>query len=196
MTNINDILRIRTNDVKPVKGSILISEPFLMDYYFKRSVVLLAEHNEEGTFGLILNKPIDVRFTGLIKDFPAFNASLHLGGPVKTDSLFFIHTLGEQVDESAPIKDGLYWGGNLNTVKELMLLDKIRPDQIRFFVGYSGWVHKQLEGELQRNSWVVSNLSVEQIMKSDNADLWTDSLLELGGEYAYWVNFPDDPGMN
>ena len=87
MSDINDIIKIRTNNLKPTKGRILISEPFLVDYYFKRSVVLLAEHNDEGSFGLIINKPVDMHLGDVLHDFPDFNAPIYLGGPVKTENL-------------------------------------------------------------------------------------------------------------
>ena len=196
MTDINDILKIKTNDIKPAKGKILISEPFLSDYYFKRSVVLLAEHNEEGTFGLIINKPVDLILTDILHDFPEFDSTVFLGGPVKTDSLYFIHTLGDRIENSLEILQGLYWGGDIDLVKELIKLGKITPQEIKFFIGYSGWVSKQLEAELDRNSWLVANIKANQVMNSDPVKLWDESLKKLGGDYAYWTNFPADPVMN
>lgn len=196
MANIHNIIQIKSNNVEPEKGKILISEPFLLDYYFKRSVVLLAEHNEEGSFGLIINKPIDIKFNSVIKDFPDFNSRIYLGGPVQNENIYFIHTLGEQIDGSLKIMEGLFWGGDLEQVKEMILLKKIGPDDIRFFVGYSGWVSKQLEGELKRNSWLVSSTDINQVMQTNPNTLWNDSVLSLGGNYAYWVNFPSDPGHN
>lgn len=196
MTDINDILKIKTNDIKPAKGKILISEPFLIDYYFKRSVVLLAEHNEEGTFGLIINKPVDIALSDVLHDFPAFDSPVYLGGPVKTDSLYFIHTLGDRLENSLEITEGLYWGGDIEIVKEMITLGKITSKEIKFFVGYSGWVSKQLEGELARNSWLVANIKAKQVMESSPEKLWKESLKKLGKEYAYWTNFPTDPVMN
>jgi len=196
MTDINDILKIKTNDIKPAKGKILISEPFLIDYYFKRSVVLLAEHNEEGSFGLILNKQVDLVLSDVLHDFPEFGAPVYLGGPVKTDSLYFIHTLGDRLENSLEITEGLYWGGDIEVVKELIILNKINSKEIKFFVGYSGWVSKQLEGELARNSWLVASIKAKQVMEANPDKLWKDSLKKLGKEYAYWANFPSDPIMN
>ncbi len=196
MTDINDILKIRTNNLKPTKGKILISEPFLVDYYFKRSVVLLAEHNDEGSFGLIINKPVDVILSDVLKDFPIFDSPVFLGGPVKTDSLYFIHTLGEEIENSLEITKGLFWGGEIDHVKELITIGKVQPSDIKFFVGYSGWVPKQLEGELARNSWLVANTSANQVMKSDPDNLWNDTVNNMGGDYAYWTNFPTDPTHN
>lgn len=196
MSDINDILKIKTNNIKPAKGKILISEPFLGDYYFKRSVVLLAEHNNEGSFGLIINKPVDIQLSDVLKDFPQFDAQVYLGGPVDTDSLYFIHTLGSQVENSMEISKGLFWGGDIEQVKEMILLGKIHPSDIKFFVGYSGWVSQQLDGELARNSWLVANIKAKTVMESDPEKLWDSVLKTLGGDYSYWTNFPSDPAMN
>jgi putative transcriptional regulator len=196
MTDINDILKIKTNDIKPSKGKILISEPFLIDYYFKRSVVLLAEHNEEGTFGLILNKKVDLLLSDVLQDFPQFDAPVYLGGPVKTDSLYFLHTLGNQLENSLEITNGLFWGGDIEVIKEMISIGKITTKDIKFFVGYSGWVSKQLEGELARNSWLVSSIKCWQVMEANPDKLWKESLKKLGKEYAFWTNFPSDPIMN
>lgn len=196
MKDINDILKIRTNDIKPARGRILISEPLLMDYFFKRSVVLLAEHNDEGSFGVIVNKPVKAGFNEVIKDFPEFNAKVFLGGPVQGDSLFFIHTLGEQVEGSFEIIKGVYWGGDIEMIREMIELKVVGPDQIRFYVGYSGWAPQQLDEELKRNSWVVSNIDQATLLNSKPSLMWKNSLIDLGGEYTSWINFPDDPLSN
>lgn len=196
MTDINDILKIKTNNLKPSKGKILISEPFLLDFYFKRSVVLLAEHNEEGSFGLILNKPVDITLSEMVEGFPDFHAPVYLGGPVKNDNLYFIHTLGNKIENSLKILDGLFWGGDIEHIKELILLGKIDATQIKFFVGYSGWVSKQLEAELSKNSWLVSNINQQQVMNNNTDSLWKSTIEKLGGDYTYWTNFPSDPVLN
>jgi len=196
MGDINDIIKIKTNNVKPARGKILISEPFLIDYFFKRSVVLLAEHNEEGTFGVILNKPVKASFNDIVKDFPDFPTQVYLGGPVQGDSLFFIHTMGNVIPESNEIIKGLYWGGDIETVRELITLNEIDDQQIRFFIGYSGWGPHQLDDELKRNSWVVSNLNADDLMKTKPDIMWDQALKQLGGDYSFWTNFPDDPAQN
>ncbi len=196
MTDFNKILKIKTNNLKPSRGKILISEPLLADNYFKRSVVLLAEHNEEGSFGIIMNKPIDNNFNEVVSDFPDFDGKLFLGGPVSNSSLFFIHTLGDMIEDSMKIMDGLYWGGNIESVRELLLLKQIGPEQIRFCVGYSGWASDQLEGELKRNSWLVAGLPANTLMETEPDELWEYALQKLGRDYEYWSNFPVDPRMN
>jgi putative transcriptional regulator len=196
MEEFDDIIKIKTNNIKPGPGKILISEPFMFDYYFKRSVILLAEHNEEGSFGVIINKPMTVDFNEVIKDFPDFTSKVYLGGPVKTDSLFFIHTMGEIIEDSLPIVEGLYWGGDLNQVKEMMLLNQIDESKLKFYIGYAGWSPKQLDQELKRDSWVVSNINSVQVMESDPDKLWKDALLKLGGDYEMWTKYPTEPTMN
>jgi putative transcriptional regulator len=196
MKDLYDLLKIKTNNVKPARGKILISEPFLWDYFFKRSVVLLAEHNEEGTFGVIVNKPIKASFNEVVKDFPNFNSKVFLGGPVQSDSLFFIHTLGEEIANSMEIIPGIFWGGDIERVREMIEMNLIEPSQVRFFVGYSGWAPKQLDGELERNSWLVSNINARELLNSNPSMMWNRSLRRMGKEYAHWNNFPDDPALN
>jgi putative transcriptional regulator len=196
MGDIHDKIKIKTNNLKPARGRILISEPFLVDYFFKRSVVLLAEHNDEGTFGVILNKPVRAKFNDVVKDFPFFETRLYLGGPVQGDSLFFIHTLGDEIPESSEVLDGIFWGGDIEMIREMIAVGKITSDQIRFYIGYSGWAPQQLDDELKRNSWVVSHINAEQILKTKPKLMWDKALRQLGGDYSLWTNFPDDPTSN
>jgi putative transcriptional regulator len=181
--------------IKPQQGIILISEPSLSDFYFKQSVVLLAEHNEDGTFGLIINKPIEARVNDVIKDFPEFDAPVFLGGPVKTDSIFFIHTR-EDIDNSLKIINGLYWGGDIEVIREMILTNRIAENDIRFYVGYAGWHPKQLDREIREKSWVLSHTSVKEVINNQPEKLWGNHLKSMGNDYAIWANFPADPSHN
>ena len=89
-----DIFKIKTNNIPPQKGRILIAEPFLNGEYFSRSVVLLVAYSDKGAVGFILNKKIDFSLQEVFVDFPKFDANVFLGGPVSADSIFFIHRLG------------------------------------------------------------------------------------------------------
>lgn len=182
--------------IEPIAGRILISVPFLQDFYFRKSVILLADHSSEGSFGLIINKPVDVKLGEIASEFEGFEAPVFLGGPVKTDSLFFIHTRPDLIEEGVPIIEGLYWGGNIDTVRDLIKEHKLDKDEIRFFVGYSGWSAKQLERELEEKSWVVSLTDLKQVIRSNPLDLWKLTLKKLGREYSLWVNYPPDPTLN
>lgn len=187
---------METSGIKPNTGRILISVPFLKDFYFKKSVVLLAEHSDEGTFGIIINKPVEVKLGDLASEFEGFDAPVFLGGPVKTDSLYFLHTRPDLIEDGVPILDGLYWGGNIETVKDLIKDNKLAKEDIRFYIGYSGWVADQLNKELEERSWVVSLTNSNQVFRSNPSDLWATTLKKLGKEYKFWVVYPPDPSYN
>jgi putative transcriptional regulator len=182
--------------LKPACGRFLISDPSLQDFYFRKSVVILAEHNKEGSFGLIVNKPVSVQLSEIVKDFPPFDSAVYLGGPIKTDSLFYIHTCGDVVKDSMKILDGLYWGGDIDQIQDLILKGSLLPDQIRFFIGYSGWSSGQLDQELELKSWVVSQAHKKHVLTNKPDKLWNNLLLAMGGEYKLWANFPADVTMN
>ena len=123
--------------LKPKKGKLLIAEPSLTgDVSFNRSVVLLAEHNDEGSVGFILNKPLNYSMNDLVDEievpFPVFN-----GGPVEQDNLYFIHKVPDLIPNSVEISDGIYWGGDFEITVMLVNSGKISQKDIRFFLGYS-----------------------------------------------------------
>lgn len=190
-----DFFRVENENMTPEQGRILISEPLLNDSYFKRSVVFLTEHSENGSVGFVLNKPIDIPITDVIKDFPSFTTTLYVGGPVGKDTVHYIHTLGELIPDSVYVKDDIYWGGNFDRVKELIREGMIKKSQIRFFLGYSGWSPKQLEGEIENNAWLVSELESYRIMKPDK-NMWKKILQGLGNRYKIWTNCPENPAFN
>ncbi|RLD78866.1 MAG: YqgE/AlgH family protein [Bacteroidetes bacterium] len=196
MDNMDKYIKVSSNNLLPAKGRLLLSEPLMGDYYFGRAVILLAEHDNEGTFGVVLNKPIEHKFNSIVKDFPDFDAPLFLGGPVEPNNLFFIHTVGDIIEGSMEIGQGVYWGGNIDIVKDMISYGSIKPNDIRFSVGYSGWSPNQLNNELKKNSWVVSPDLNKDILNVDPKDLWEQLLAPLGEKYKYWPNFPSDPGLN
>jgi putative transcriptional regulator len=181
---------------KPVQGSLLVSEPFLLDSYFKRAVVLLSEHDEQGTLGFILNKPTDVKLNEAVDDFPEFDVPLFFGGPVETDTLFYIHTVGELITGAKEIVQGIWWGGDYDRLKFLIDTRQIRPDQIRFYAGYSGWEPKQLDSELKEKAWMISNANEKFTFFENPKSLWSQVLRSMGNEYAILANFPEDPNLN
>jgi putative transcriptional regulator len=185
------------NIERPKQGALLISEPFLHDPYFQRSVILLTEYSPEtGSTGLILNKPIDLSLNDGLSDFPPYDGQVYLGGPIHKDNLFFIHTLGEKVEESIEIIPGLYWGGNFETIKYMIAGNQIKDNEIRFFAGYSGWEPFQLEREVEEQAWIVTNSNAHTIMNTRNDSMWSDVLKKMGTEYAILANFPVDPSLN
>jgi putative transcriptional regulator len=194
--NLNiDFFKITNNKVAS-KGKVLIAEPFLNDTYFKRSVVFITEHNQEGSVGFVLNKPVDLKVQDVIQNFPFIDAGISIGGPVNTNTLHYIHTLGDLLPESINVLDNIYWGGDFETLKQFISEGKIRRDQIRFFLGYSGWGLEQLENELKENAWLVSDINSEMIMKGEQEGFWNQILEKMDNKYQVWANFPENPGLN
>lgn len=190
-----DFFTIR-NDKIASAGRVLISEPFLSDTYFKRSVVFLTEHSEEGSVGFVLNKSIDMKIDDVIQDFPFIEASISVGGPVNTNTIHYIHTLGDLVPESRRVMDELYWGGDFEVIRGLISAGKVKKNEIRFFLGYSGWSPGQLEEELENNAWLVADIRPDMVMKSDQANFWNEILQKMNNKYQVWANFPENPGLN
>jgi putative transcriptional regulator len=190
-----NIFKIEYNKVAPKKGRVLVSEPFLQDTYFKRSLVLLTEHSNEGAVGFVLNKPLEVKVNEVISDFPMSPASVSIGGPVSTNTIHYLHTLGDIVPNSVHVLGNIYWGGDFDAIKGMIRAGEISPDQIRFFLGYSGWHAGQLENELSQNSWLITEVKPTQIMKP-NTNIWKNTLSQLGEKYKIWSNFPENPSLN
>jgi putative transcriptional regulator len=181
----------------PKKGHLLIAEPSILgDVSFNRSVILLADHNEEGSIGFILNKPLDYTINDLIPEIEgAFK--IYNGGPVEQDNLYFIHKIPELIPNSIEISNGIYWGGDFDKVTELINSNSLSNNDIRFFLGYTGWENKQLNSELLSNTWIVAtNVYKKSIIEKNDVDFWKEKMLELGGEYSIWSNAPEDPSYN
>ncbi|WP_297868437.1 YqgE/AlgH family protein [uncultured Flavobacterium sp.] len=181
----------------PQKGHLLIAEPSILgDVSFNRSVVLLAEHNSEGSIGFILNKPLSYNINDLIPEIDA-TFLIYNGGPVEQDNLYFIHTIPDIIPNSIEISNGIYWGGDFETTKQLINSGKISKNQIRFFLGYSGWSVNQLEMELQENAWIVTENTLKNKLLSKASTLfWKEKIIEQGGEYVLFSNAPENPMLN
>jgi putative transcriptional regulator len=190
------MVKLDYTNFKPEQGKLLLSEPFSNDPNFKRTVVLLATHNEEGSVGFVLNRPMDLKLGQVIDEFKGCKLPVWDGGPVQRDSLFYIHTLGDAIPDSIHIIGDLYWSGNFETVKALIKGNKIEEHEIRLFVGYSGWTANQLQDEIKRNSWLVAPASVEVVFGSEREKLWKEVLKSMGKDYSIIANFPENPQMN
>ena len=184
------------NNLKAKKGRVLITEPFADDDYFGRAVILLCEHNDEGSFGFVLNKYIEVEINEL-SDFDLNQIRISTGGPVGNGHLYFLHTLGEQLNDSVHIVDNIYSGGSFKEIQNLAKMGLIKEKTIRFFLGYSGWTTNQLENELKHNTWLVADvISTESIMNTENNTIWEDYMLDQGGKYKAFAHFPKNPLLN
>lgn len=183
--------------ILPKKGHLLIAEPTTLgDISFNRSVILLAEHNDEGSIGFILNKPLSYTINDLIPEIDA-SFKIYNGGPVEQDNLYFIHNIPEVIPDSVEISNGIYWGGDFETTKHLINTGKIGRNNIRFFLGYSGWSVNQLEMELQENAWIINENTLKNKLLSKASNLlWKEKIIEQGGEYVLFSNAPENPILN
>ena len=192
----SDIFKIQSNNVLPSRGKILISEPFLRDATFGRSVILLIDHTDEGTMGLIINKPLPIFVNDIIKEFKYIDdIPLYKCGPVATDNLFYLHTLA-YISGAIPVSKGLYLNGDFDEIKKYILQGNKVDQHIRFFLGYCGWEGEQLNDELKENTWLVSKEDKDYLMNSDTKDMWKEALEKLGSKYEAWSRFPRVPTFN
>lgn len=184
------------NDKEIKKGSLLIAEPFMADEYFKRSVILLCNHDQEGSFGYVINKPLNMKVNDVVAGFPEFDAEVYYGGPVDGHTFNFIHTI-KQLEESTEIAEGIYWSGNYDQLKELIEFGKVENNQIKLILGYAGWSPGQIHEELKEGSWIIQNgYDKTKLFNHHNQDLWKNVLNEMGGEFALMASYPEDPQLN
>ena len=184
------------NKIAPEKGRLLISEPFLPDPNFERTVVLLCDHNEEGSFGFVLNKPSILKLSEVMESIRHMDEILYVGGPVQQDSLHFIHR-NLSLDNAVEICNGISWGGNFENLVLMAGAKQVSSSDIRFFLGYSGWGPGQLESELEENSWIVCDHVTDQFLfDTDSQLMWKRALDNLGGRFSMYSNYPVDPRLN
>jgi len=184
----------KNKDVKA--GNVLISEPFLNDSNFSRTVVLITEHNEKGSFGLILNRPLNKNLADIVSGFDNVLIPLFTGGPVDLNTLHVIHSIGLKVPGTIQVSENLFWGGDFDYLRTLAESHSLDPQTVKFFIGYSGWMANQLNAEIKAKSWVVTNLKPERIFNLPPEDMWNLCLESLGGKFREWLNFPVDPILN
>lgn len=184
------------NKIAPAKGKILVSEPYLPDPNFERTIILLCEHNEEGSFGFIMNKPSLAKLGDVMQDLSSFDAPVFIGGPVQQDTLHYIHRL-EGIEDAIEVMDGIYWGGNFDQIVSLIETKQVATTDIKFFLGYSGWSAGQIEEELKEDSWIVSDKVNEELLFDIKAEaMWQYALKRMGGRFSVYSNYPQDPRLN
>ncbi|MGC9150968.1 MAG: YqgE/AlgH family protein [Microbacter sp.] len=185
-------------NAQPAKGHLLLAEPFMNEPYFGRSVVLLTQHSdEEGTMGLVLNKPLDIYLHEVVEGMEIQQSiRLYCGGPVGPKSLFYLHNLPD-LPHNFQITDQIYLGGDFEKLLELINQGLGQGKFVRFFLGYSGWEKEQLAHEIKHQSWIVGPLADESILMEEKMEtMWNRSLKSLGGKYRHWADFPQNPNLN
>ncbi|MES2518110.1 MAG: YqgE/AlgH family protein [Bacteroidota bacterium] len=179
------------------QGSVLISEPFLGDPNFERSVVLICEHETtQGSFGLILNQTSNLFLADVLEENIYPDIPLFVGGPVQHNTLHYLHRRPDVIDGGIEVLDGVVWGGNFQQVKELLNNGVLSPKDIRCFIGYSGWEIDQLVNELKKDSWIVSKTTADVIFDTPAENFWRSILKDMGGDFKVMANYPIDPRLN
>lgn len=185
-------------NVKPHSGCLLLSEPFMLDPHFKRTVILICEHDESnGSVGFILNRKIErINVSDALVNFEMVHEPLYYGGPVAQDTLHYLHCYGSQIEDSMRIMDGVYWGGNFEQITSELKSGKLEPGGFRFFMGYSGWDPGQLMEELESDSWIIANGKAAHIFEMSPNALWANVLDSMGGKFKEIKNYPEHPSLN
>ena len=172
-------------------GSILISKPFIEDKRFEKTIILIIEHNINGTVGLILNKKTNTTLNNILQNDS--NITINNGGPVDKNTLFFIHPYPQLIRNSKEIKDGLFLGGNIEDISKGLKSGAISKNLILFFTGYSGWEEEQLKSEIEDGSWILHDIELNKLTNNLN---WSDVLIEINQEYEIWATAPSDFHLN
>jgi putative transcriptional regulator len=174
-------------------GSLRLAHPGLLDPNFRRSIILLSQHSEDGAMGVIINRPIGRTLAELSGDFALgelADVPVFSGGPVKETQL--ILSAWESSEEAGVFK--LYFG--LDPEKAAEMKRSNTELVIRAFLGYSGWTGGQLEGELRQNSWVVAPVEGGLLQETDGPELWRTVIGRISPELRLLAEAPDDPTLN
>lgn len=151
--------------------------------------------SEDGAFGLIINQATDSFLSDFFDDV-FIDVPVFVGGPVESNTLHFVHRKGLLVEDTIQISENLWWSGDFGSIKTLLNTGVLGPDDIRFFLGYSGWGEGQLRQEINDSVWVITESSPEIIFETPTQNTWRDSLLQLGGNYTIMANSPASPRLN
>lgn len=181
----------------PRKGALLVASPRLLDPNFMHAVVLLCEHTAEGTFGLVVNRPLPLRVGDLESDVELLRGRtdrLWAGGPVSRGELQVIHEGLDGVPGAMAVVDGVSFGGDPAVLRTS--LEKAPETPVKFVVGYAGWGAGQLDAEMLESSWVVVRATARRIFDPEPETLWRRVLRAEGGAVAALADVPPDPSWN
>ncbi len=180
------------------RGTLLVASPEVDTPLFARSVVLICEHSLKGTFGLIINKPMDPKilkqlFPSSIHTSPSIKLSS--GGPVEPHQLMILHNHPKLTSEALEVSPGLYLGADLASIQELSL-QQDEDYYVCFCLGYSGWDQGQLEQEVMDNQWFLAPCLPDLILAPAMSDIWSETLKRMGSKYAPLSFMPTDLSLN
>lgn len=195
-----DIFNLLDKQPEPARGNVLLAKPTVDDACFKRSVILLVDHDSEGSMGVIVNRLTDYTLADVIEGPDYFQEiPLYMGGPVGLNQMFFLHTLGPDIIPNCiQVARGLYFGGDYEAVKRYVACGEPVEGKMKFIVGYSGWEKGQLADEISRFDWVIQKHIDEALIMGDQEadDMWKAAVESFGEKYRTWNNWPTNPSDN
>jgi putative transcriptional regulator len=182
--------------MKSLKGQLLLDSGRLQGSFFHRTVLLICQHDAEGAFGLVLNRPTGNKVEDAITaDLPdkLKTHSLFLGGPVQPQALSYLHS--DLFLPTASVMTNLHLDHSLDNLIELG--ESFSPtQQLKIFAGYAGWSPGQLDEEMKRETWLIHPASLDVVFHASPENLWTAILKEKGWRYKLLSQQPEDLSMN
>jgi putative transcriptional regulator len=178
--------------VESLRGSLLIAAPQLLDPNFRRTVVLVADHGEEGAMGVILNRPSGMTVADAAPDLEPLvgpGAPIFAGGPVQPTAGV---VLAEVAEQDEPIFGDVVLVPGIGELADVI----DGAGSVRVFAGYAGWGPGQLDGELEREDWILEPARASDVFTEDPDALWASVLERKGGQYALLARMPDNPSLN
>jgi putative transcriptional regulator len=179
------------------KGTFLIATPDIDTGFFFRGVILVCEHNANGSFGLLVNKPLDIELPEEIINIHQLSnphISIRAGGPVQTNQMMLLHSSDQIENQTLKVCEGVYLGGDLQFLHESIL--NTNGPFIHLCFGYAGWGSAQLEREFLDGHWFLCPANARHLFFTPPEKLWQSLLRELGGKYATLSMIPEDLSLN
>ena len=181
------------------KGSFLIANPVLPDPNFSRTVVLLCNHNDQGSFGLVINRNSGLKSTDVFAHselLTQYQADVFIGGPVSPSQVFYLVRSPQPLPEMEQVCPGVHMGMNWEAL-ESILPDLGNPNEdLRLYMGYSGWGSGQLDGEMSQRSWLTCDAADRFVFTVSEQHIWPEVVRSLGPKYEYLLQAPVDPRNN
>jgi putative transcriptional regulator len=181
-------------------GTLLAAFPDMLDPNFMHSVVLMCQHNEQGAYGLVTNRPTTFLVKNLLGNHPVLRASrfpVFLGGPVDPTTLQFVHVVPEEIPGGVSLDGRLWLGGDLERMAEFVTTrPRLARRKLRLFLGYAGWGEGQLEGELESGSWLPAPPSQAAIFGEAGEGTWRKVVQSVGSEGEALKDQPPDVSWN
>jgi putative transcriptional regulator len=179
--------------MESLQGQLLVSSPALHDPSFRRTVVLIAHHDDDGAMGLVLTRPSEVIAAEAVPSLgalPGAASAIYVGGPVQPEAFMVLAEFDDVAEAAAPIF------GRLGFVPADAEPEELSIRRMRLFAGYAGWAAGQLEAELSEPSWIVVPAEADDAFADDPDELWRTVLHRAGSEYSLMETMPYDPDLN